>query len=59
MVLPTAAAKSWKKLKKEQLFELLVVLDAVFDDARGKILNKKPLLSIREAFVILRREESR
>ena len=53
-------AEKYKKfLKKEQVFDFLQGLYANLDEVRGRLLGSKPFPSIREAFVEVRREESR
>lgn len=53
------AAQFHKQVEKEHLFEFLTGLNSDFDDVRGQILSLEPLLSIRKAFAIVRRESSR
>lgn len=48
-----------KMLDKERLFDFLYDLNRELDEVRGRILGKSPLLSVREAFAEVRREESR
>ncbi|PON67215.1 hypothetical protein PanWU01x14_103900 [Parasponia andersonii] len=46
-------------LDKERLYEFLVGLNRDLDEVRGRILGRKPLPSIGEAFAEVRREENR
>ena len=44
----------WKK----SVFEFLARLNSELNEARGRILGRKPLQSVREVFACIKREES-
>ena len=56
---PEDAAKYQKIVEKRQLFKFLLGLIKDLDEVRGRILGTKPLPTICEAFVEVKREESR
>ena len=49
----------YKMIEKDRIFDFLHGLNIDLDELRGKILGTKPLSSLREVFVNVRREESR
>lgn len=53
------ATEHRREVEEEHLFELLTRLDPAYDDVRGRLLARDPLPTIREAFAVLRHEESR
>ena len=48
-----------KKMENERVFEFLAGLNHELDDVRSRVLNRRPLPSIREVFSEVRREEIR
>ncbi|RVX12561.1 hypothetical protein CK203_011644 [Vitis vinifera] len=48
-----------KKMENERVFEFLVGLNCELDDIRSRVLNRRPLPSIREVFSEVQQEESR
>lgn len=48
-----------KIVDNDCIYKFLVGLNITFDEVKGRILGKKPLSSISEAFSEVRREESR
>lgn len=48
-----------KHLEKERLYEFLASLNKELDEVRGRILGRRPLPSIGEAFAKVRHEVSR
>ena len=48
-----------RHLEKERLYEFLTGLSRELDEVRGRILGRRPLPSIDEAFAEVRREASR
>ncbi|KAK3018953.1 hypothetical protein RJ639_003595 [Escallonia herrerae] len=53
------ASQSKRHLEKERLYEFLTGLNRELDEVRGRILGRRPLPSIDEAFAEVRREASR
>nr|GLL35841.1 hypothetical protein CK203_090719 [Ipomoea trifida] len=56
---PEDAAKYRQIMEQKKLFKFLLGLNEELDDVRGRIMGTKQLLSPREAFSKIRREESR
>ncbi|KAJ9702785.1 hypothetical protein PVL29_004494 [Vitis rotundifolia] len=48
-----------KKMENERVFEFLAGLNHELDDVRSRVLNRRPLPSIREVFFKVRQEESK
>ena len=46
-------------MEQKQTFKFLIGLNKNLDEVRGRVMETKPLPSIREAFSEVRREESR
>ncbi|KAI5410895.1 hypothetical protein KIW84_056148 [Lathyrus oleraceus] len=56
----TEDKKKYKELvEKDRVYKFLLGLNTELDEVRGRILGTKPLPKIREAFLEIRREESR
>ncbi|KAK3017341.1 hypothetical protein RJ639_007522 [Escallonia herrerae] len=58
-VCPSDCVKIMKKEECDRVYLFLAGLNRDFDEVRSRILGKKPLPSLREAFSEIRREETR
>lgn len=56
---PTDSAKFLKKKESERVYLFLTGLDKIFDEVQSRILGRKPVSTLREAFLEIRREETR
>jgi len=56
---PADSTQYNKMIEKDRIFDFLHGLNPDLDEVRGRILGTKPLLSLKEVFSEVRREESR